>query len=154
MIRSFQESDLNRLYLLIQKTIDHAYPESYSQAAVNFFKQYHSKERILSRYRKGIILVRESSNSILATGSLVGNEISGVFVSPYNQKKGYGREIMETLENIAFEKGLQEVILHVSIPAKPFYQKINYEILREEKLEVGDDEFLQYWSARKSLVIA
>jgi GNAT superfamily N-acetyltransferase len=73
---------------------------------VKFFKVFHSEEKIMERYHKGKILVVELNGNVIATGTLVGSEIFGVFVHPKFQRHGYGGLLMRKLENRAKEKGL------------------------------------------------
>lgn len=96
---------------------DTSYSDVYPPRAVEFFKDYHSEKRIEERSVAGEILVMAEHDSILATGSLVGNEISGVFVYPVCQRQGYGKAIMSELERRAKAKGLSEISLSVSLPS-------------------------------------
>jgi hypothetical protein len=43
---------------------------------VQFFKEFHSDDKIMERHRKGKILVVELNGNVIATGTLVGSEIS------------------------------------------------------------------------------
>lgn len=136
---------------MIYNTIHVSYSGVYPVRAVQFFKEYHSNERILERSRTGEILIVEREGAIVATGSLVGNEISAVFVSPDFQGHGYGKRIMRELESRANAQGIPEVILNVSLPSRKFYENLDYEILPERSIDVGEGQVLNYWPARKIL---
>lgn len=82
MIRLFDKSDLAKVNQVIHKTIDYSYPGVYPNRAVLFFKKYHSENNILERLENGRVIVFEIQGNILTTGSIVGNDISGVFVDP------------------------------------------------------------------------
>lgn len=151
MIRLFRDSDLHSLRRMVHNTIHACYSGVYPDRAVQFFEEYHSKEKILERSRSGEILIVEREGAIVATGSLVGNEISGVFVSPDVQGQGYGKRIMRELESRAQEQGIPEVILSVSLPSRKFYENLDYEILSERSIDVGEGQVLNYWPARKIL---
>jgi len=152
MIRLFLKTDLTPLHRMISDTIDTSYSDVYPPRAVQFFKEYHSDKRILERSRTGEILIIEKEGSIVATGSLVGNEILAVFVNPGIQRQGYGRKIMDELENRLKAKGVSEIILSVSLPSRKFYKKLEYEILPECSIDVGEGQYLYYWPGRKSLI--
>ena len=96
IIRPFHKDDLAALHRMICNTIEFSYTGIYPPRAVAFFKSYHSEKKIIERSRAGEVLVitgpAGSGGSILATGSLTGAEISGVFVHPDHQRKGYGQE--------------------------------------------------------------
>lgn len=152
MLRLFQNSDLSQLNQIIHKTIEYSYSGIYPDRAVMFFKKYHSENNILERARKGEVLVLEKDGTILATGSIVENEISGVFVEPKSQGFGFGSEIMFELEKRAITKRISEVTLSVSLPSKKFYENLHYEILEELEIDVGDGQYLKYWKGIKKII--
>ena len=131
MIRPFNETDLNTLHRMIWRTIDISYSGVYPLLAVRFFKDYHSAKRILERNNVGEILILEENGVMLATGALIGNEITGVFVNPDNQRQGHGKAIITELEKIARAKGLPEIILSISLPSRIFYENLGYEVLAD-----------------------
>jgi GNAT superfamily N-acetyltransferase len=148
-IREFRESDVESIAQLIHHTIDVCYTGVYPQRAVAFFKDFHSRDGILERSKKGTILVAEQNGIVIGTGALVENEIYGVFVEPRMQ--GHGRAIMRALETRAMAKGHREVVLSVSLPSRKFYEGLGYEILQEVHRDVGEGQRLDFWKARKSL---
>ena len=151
MIRLFRETDLIPLHRMIYDTIEASYSSVYPPRAVEFFKEYHSEKRIAERSMVGEILVVEEDGSILATGSLIGAEIAGVFVHPAHQGQGYGKTIMVELERRAKEKGLSELSLSVSLPSRKFYEHLGYNMLTENTLDVGEDQYLNFWPGQKTL---
>jgi len=151
MIRLFRNSDLSSLHTMICNTIDASYSGIYPVRAVEYFKEYHSKDKILERSQAGVILIMERAGSIVATGSLVGNEILGVFVRTDSQGLGCGKRIMSELEKRAKAQGIPEIILNVSLPSRRFYEKLEYEILPECSYDVGEGQYLNYWPGRKTL---
>jgi GNAT superfamily N-acetyltransferase len=147
MIRLFRKPDLTPLHRMICETIDTSYSDVYPPRAVEFFKDYHSDKRI----EVGEILVMEEHDFILATGSLVGMEITGVFVYPVYQRQGYGKAIMFELERRAKAKGLSEISLSVSLPSRKFYENLGYNMLADNALDVGEGQYLNYWLGQKTL---
>jgi len=136
---------------MIHETIDACYSGVYPERAVEFFKTFHSEERILERSQKGEILILERDNTIVATGAIVGNEVLGVFVRPLEQGSGYGKAIMNALESRAKTKELTQITLAVSLTSKKFYEALGYEIVRDSSVDVGEGQHLNYWEARKSI---
>lgn len=153
MIRQFIVDDLICLHYMICNTIDASYSGVYPPRAVDFFKERHSREEITERNATGEVLVftYERDGSILATGSLVGSEIVGVFVHPDHQRKGYGKAIMAELERIARVKGTSEVSLSISLPSRMFYEHLGYNVFPECVLDVGEGQYLKYWPGKKKL---
>jgi ribosomal protein S18 acetylase RimI-like enzyme len=150
-IREFLESDLVPVRRLIHQTIDACYSSVYPYRAVQFFKEFHSEEKIMERHRKGEILVVEQDEKVIGTGSIVDSEILGVFVNPEFQHRGHGRALMRQLENRAKSRGCTESELSVSLPSRGFYESLGYEMLEECSIDVGDGYHLDFWKARKPL---
>mgnify|MGYP000719454981 CR=1 FL=1 len=151
IIRPFRDADLVSLCRLIHKTIQVCYSGVYPDRAVQFFKEYHSENKILERSRKGEILGIDRHGVLIGTGALVGTEILGVFVEPEIQGRGFGKTIMNELERRAGAKGISEISLSVSPPARKFYEALGYEFLEEQFLDVGEGQRLFYWPARKTI---
>ncbi len=149
VLRRARESDLGSLLRLIHDTIDVSYRGFYPDSALEFFKNHHRREKILERLRGGVVLVFERTNRLIATGSHVGNEILGVFVSPHHQGKGLGRQLMLVLESHAKGLGLRSVTLSVSLPAERFYRALGYELLKPRYITMNDGKRLDYWEAWK-----
>jgi GNAT superfamily N-acetyltransferase len=150
-IREFREADLIPVQQLIHQTIDVCYSGVYPSRAVQFFKEFYSRENILMRHQKGEILVVEQGGNVIATGAIVGNEIFAVFVHPEFQRHGHGGALMRELENRAKARGCKESELSVSLPSRGFYENLGYEILEECSIDVGKGERLDFWKARKPL---
>ncbi len=150
-IRSFREADLVPVGRLIHRTIEICYSGVYPPRAVRFFKEFHSGEKILERRRKGEILVVEKEGRVIATGSVVAGEIFGVFVHPGFQKHGYGRLLMDRLEDRLRAGGRPSAELSVSLPSRRFYENRGYELLEECSIDVGEGQRLDFWKAAKKL---
>jgi ribosomal protein S18 acetylase RimI-like enzyme len=150
-IREFRESDLVSVRQLIHQTIDTCYSGVYPSRAVRFFKEFHSEEKIMERHREGEILVVEQDGDVIATGTIVGSDIFGIFVHPEFQHRGHGRTLMRELENRAKARGCTESELSVSLPSRGFYESLSYEMLEECSIDVGEGQYLDFWKARKSL---
>ncbi len=151
-IRDFRPSDLARVVRLIHDTIDVSYAEAYPPRAVEFFKAFHSEEKLLGRHKAGTILVIEHRDKPVATGALVEAEILAVFVHPEFQNRGYGKGLMRELETRAANQGCSHSELSISLPSREFYQSLGYQFLEERSRDVGEGQRLDFWKARKTLV--
>ncbi|MBN1192743.1 MAG: GNAT family N-acetyltransferase [Coriobacteriia bacterium] len=150
-LRAFETSDAAPVRQLIHRTIDVCYTGVYPPRAVAFFKEYHSLDRVRERVEAGEVIVVESRGVIIATGSLVADEISGVFVDPQFQRLGVGARVMDRLEDMARDAGLAATQLSVSLPSRGFYERRGYRVLEDRFIDVGEGERLDYWAAEKSL---
>lgn len=151
VLRQFRSSDAHAVHALIHRTIDASYSGVYPPQAVAFFKRFHSLEAVQSRASAGYVVVAEDNSGILATGTRIGDEISGVFVAPEGQGRGVGTQVMDALETTLLEIGGTVARLHVSLPSRGFYELRGYVMLSEGSIDVDDDQQLRYWLAEKAL---
>jgi len=99
------------------------------------------------------MIIDESNGKAVAVGRLQFNtseeaQIRYMAVSDNYQLKGYGNIIVKTLEDIALNKGIRNIILQARENALKFYWKNGYEII--EKSYLLFDE-IQHWLMEKEL---
>ena len=150
-LRRSESADVASIQRLIHATIDSSYSGVYPPRAVRHFKEFHSVDRILERQAAGAVLVAEQDGQIVATGAIVGADISGVFVHAQFQQRGIGGQVMDRLEGDAQLAGRDSVRLDVSLPSKGFYESRGYRLLESCSIDVGGGERLDYWTAEKWL---
>jgi GNAT superfamily N-acetyltransferase len=151
-IRNFKSSDLDTVRDLIQNTIDVCYSDIYSKEAVRFFKDWHCDENVLKDAKEGHTFVLKKDSRIIGTGTIVGDEIKRVFVEPAFQKYGFGKILMQKLEEKALSTCIDIVKLDASIPSKKFYDLLGYVTLEETFLEVENCKKLDYYKMEKALI--
>ncbi len=151
-IRPFEQADLSALRDLIFRTIDRSYPGVYPPSAIDFFKQFHSEEKILGRMAAGTILVAEQDGQLIATASLDGAEIFAVFVDPDHQRRGLGKKLMGLLEGQACKNGVTKTVLSISLPSRRFYEGLGYQVVEERSRDLGDGQKLTFWKAEKQVI--
>ena len=101
------------------------------------------------------MIIDESNGKAVAVGRLQFNtseeaQIRYMAVSDNYQLKGYGNIIVKTLEDIALNKGIRNIILQARENALKFYWKNGYEII--EKSYLLFDE-IQHWLMIKKITI-
>ena len=99
------------------------------------------------------MIIDESNGRAVAVGRLQFNsdeeaQIRFMAVSDNYQLKGYGNIIVKTLEDIALNKGIRNIILQARENALKFYWKNGYEII--EKSYLLFDE-IQHWLMVKKI---
>ena len=99
------------------------------------------------------MIIDESNGKAIAVGRLQFNtseeaQIRYMAVSDNYQLKGYGNIIVKTLEDIALNKGIRNIILQARENALKFYWKNGYEII--EKSYLLFDE-IQHWLMVKKI---
>ena len=151
-IRKFESADLGIVKKLIDETIDVCYSDVYPKEAIKFFKEHHCQEDILKSAKEGHTIVLERDGRIIGTGTIIDDHVRRVFVTPEYQKCGYGKVIMQKLEEKALSAGISIVTLCASIPSKEFYDSLGYVTLEETFLEVENGKKLDYYKMQKSLI--
>jgi GNAT superfamily N-acetyltransferase len=149
-VRRFRPADLSAVRHLIYTTINACYSSVYPVEAVKFFKDWHCDENILRGAKAGYMLVLVKDGRIMGTGTLLGDEIVRVFVDPTFQRRGFGKLIMQRLEERAISLGVETVRLHASLPSKIFYDSLEYQTLEEGFIPVENDERLDYYRMEKA----
>jgi tRNA-Thr(GGU) m(6)t(6)A37 methyltransferase TsaA len=150
-LRRIKYVDIPGVGSLIRDTIRASYAPAYPPRAIDFFLNYHTDSAIEERAVNGLVITAERDSGIVATGSIVGNEITGVFVRPDLQGKGIGSIVMDELEAWATREGRGHVTLSISLPSRGFYEKRGYEITEADRIDVGMGQAIDYWEGRKIL---
>lgn len=151
-LRVFRSEDLDQVKSLIDKTIDANYSH-YPVEFINYWKNnIHSERSILSDSRTGFLVIAELNRIIVGTGTLLGNEISRVFVTPNFQRKGIGKLIMHNLEQRAAESEIMVVYLTSTAVSKAFYESLGYSVIDGEVCSSEGSPAIGYFRMKKSLV--
>jgi len=150
-IREFKSGDLAEVRDLVCETIDVCYSNVYCAEAVKFFKDWHHNEKILQNAGDGFTIVLEQNGRIVGTGTIITEEIVRVFINPEFQKCGFGKLIMQKLEEKALSAGINIVKLDASLPSKKFYDLLGYATLKHTFLEVENNKRLDYYKMQKTL---
>lgn len=150
-IRPFIDGDVEALQKLIYNTINESYKGFYGPHSIRYFKEYHSRSKILADAGEGYTVVVELNERIVGTGTVCGTNIRRVFISPAFQGRGWGRMVMEALEKNALSQGLNHLNLHASLPSQVFYRHLGYRTKEEGFIQVSPDERLDYFYMEKTL---
>ncbi len=78
-------------------------------------------------------------------------QVRCVAVATGQQGKGIGKLIMRYLENVAMDKGWQEIVLEARENAVPFYVSLGYSITEKSYLLFGE---IQHYRMKKALPLS
>lgn len=131
------------IHELVHTTIKDIYTKYYSDEAVKFFLELHSKENISKDISTGKVYVVTLKNDVIGTGTLEGNHIKRVFVLPQFQRQGIGTLIMDFVETEII-KSHGAVWLEASLPAGKFYHNRGYITKGYEEYQLENDKVLAY----------
>lgn len=153
LIRGYNKKDLERLVFIVHTTINKSYAGIYPEEAIEYFLNLHSMENMEKDIPKGFTFILEEEGQIIASGSIVGNEIKRVFVLPGYQGRGFGKKIMKKIEGTALNNGIRKVKLCASLPSKDFYLALGYRIMKFTHLPVRNNKKLEYYDMEKYLSV-
>ncbi|MEO7659423.1 MAG: GNAT family N-acetyltransferase [Pyrinomonadaceae bacterium] len=95
-------------------------------------------ETIESRFAEGPIWLAVDGEEVIGTVSVMSDDgrlyIRSMAVTPTAQGRGVGRQLLETLESYAREKGFKKLYLYTTfvLPvARPMYEKNGFYVIRE-----------------------
>ena len=133
VIRRVEEKDFEKLHNMIAKTCRESFKVYYPQPFIEKTIESLSVERLKQRAAWTHFYVIEEDDNIIgcgAIGSYWGSETESslftIFVDPDLQGRGYGRKIIETLENDEYFKRANRIEIPAGIVAIPFYKKMGY----------------------------
>ncbi len=140
------------IYNVLHTTIKMIYPNYYPKEVVDFFCRHHSKEHILDGISSGNMGVLIDENVIVGTGCYDANHITGVYVLPSYQQKGYGSYIISYLEEQII-KNHDAVILDASLSAVCLYERRGYKTVGHGVYELENNVKLVYEIMEKKLKV-
>ena len=132
--RKADQADLSAVLALIQDTIRAIYPRYYPQGCVDYFLNWHSQERVSAAIDAGQVYILLDGGELVGTGSQEGDRITRVFVLPERQGRGYGRYILDRLEE-AVAADYDTVQLDASLPAVHLYERRGYHTVEHQSEE-------------------
>lgn len=142
---------VDTIHHILHTTIRTVYPKYYPKEVADFFCKHHNREHILDGIASGNMGVLMDGNVIAGTGCFDNNHITGVYVLPCYQKKGFGTQIMDSLETKIIQK-YNVSILDASLPAVCLYENRGYKTVGHGIYELENDVKLVYEIMEKKLV--
>lgn len=130
-IRPFETRDAARVSEIVRGCLCEVNAGDFDSETLGRFIAEHDPEGILARSKATTCLVAESGGEVAGTGSLCGDRIVNVFVSPDRHRLGIGRSIVRHLEEIAEKRGIRTVYLLSARIAAGWYLRLGYEPIGE-----------------------
>ncbi|MFV0466467.1 MAG: GNAT family N-acetyltransferase [Lachnospiraceae bacterium] len=108
---------------------------------VDIFLAHHSYENIMKDILAGIVYLILDREGAIGTVTIKENEICRLFVVPNDQHKGFGRQLLNFVENMIAEEYM-EIYLDSSLPTKSTYLKRGYVVVESHKIIAGNGDVL------------
>ena len=135
--------DFGTVKAIVRTTIRTVYPRYYPAGAVEFFCRHHGDGRIRGDIAAGKVYLLLEGGGPAGTVTVDGNEISRLFVLPEQQRKGYGRMLLDFAEKTILAQH-DAVQVDASLPAKGIYRKRGYRETEYRVIPTENGDFLCY----------
>ncbi|WP_447801286.1 N-acetyltransferase family protein [Pseudomonas kilonensis] len=132
LIRNAMAADAPAISQTIINALRQSNAQDYSSEIIDQVAQSFSPLAILQLLTQRQVLVAIVDNHIVATASLDQDVVRSVFVEPSYQGQGLGRHLMERLQSIAINAGLNLLRVPSSITAEGFYASLGFIKVRDE----------------------
>lgn len=127
-IRKARIGDAKEISHLKKKTIDKINKE-YSKKQLDVLKKDYSVNNILRNIKKRKMFCLADREGILGIIDLNEDRIGGLFIRYDLINKGFGKKLLNFIENYAKKNGFNKVWLYSTPYAEEFYQKLGYKIV-------------------------
>ena len=146
-----KNQDLEKVYSIVQETINVIYPKYYLKEIVDMFCEFHSRENIIKDIEAGNTYILLENEEIIGTGTKTENHITRVYILPEYQQKGYGTFIMKKLEEM-IKENYDFVIIDASLPACRLYSHLGYQTVDHGIWECKNGVIQIYEIMKKQLI--
>lgn len=138
-----KEQHVQGIFDVVQTTVKEIYPKYYRDEVVKFFCEWHSKDKIAKDVASQKVYIILKDDTIIATGTADEEHLTGIYVLPEHQGKGYGSAMMDFLEQkIITEYGV--AYIDSSLPAGKFYHSRGYITKEHLEYDLDNGKILEY----------
>lgn len=142
-IRAYQSDDADHLYQLFYHTIRHINCRDYSQSQV---EAWAPDDRDMVKWRENmakinpyVVELAAPEKKIVAYADIQADGyIDHFFCHHQYQGQGIARQLMQHLLSTAKEMKLEKAYAHVSITARPFFEKAGFCLVKEQQVSVRE----------------
>ena len=135
IIRTINSSDFQNVADMIARSVSNSvFTQFYPKQSIEYIKESLDAEGVKKRASWTHFYVIEENKKIIACGAIgpyydskTESSLFTIFVDSEYQGKGYGRKIIETLEQDEYFLRAERIEIPASMSAIPFYRKMGYE---------------------------
>lgn len=132
-IRLFRPEDAERTSAMIAHTLRTVNTKDYTPEFIEQTVAALSPEVLVKRSEDGHFYVLTDGDAIIGCGGIAGywgslteSILLTIFIAPEQEGKGYGRQLIETLEQDEIFLRAERIEIAASVTALGFYQKFGY----------------------------
>ena len=151
-IRIAQPADVLELKDLFQDTVLNINRRDYSKAEVEDWASYgndlsHIKGMIKTHY---FIVATNQQSQIVGFSSITHQGyLHSMFIHKDFQGKGIATILLNEIERYATARGIMRITSEVSLTARPFFEKRDYIVEKEQKRKANQLSLTNFWMAKK-----
>lgn len=135
-LREYKQTDIDEITQLFYETIHAINAKDYEKNQLDVWATGQlDKDTWNNSLSKHYTIVAEIGGKIVGFGDLDNAYLDRLFVHKDYQRLGIATAITEKLEQEATNNGQTTITTHASITAKPFFDKRNYNEIREQQVE-------------------
>lgn len=135
VIRRITDNDYKNVADMIARAVSgSAFSRFYPKQSIEYIKESLNEDGVRERASWTHFYIIEKDNEIIACGAIgpyynstTESSLFSIFVDSKYQGLGYGRKIIETLEQDEYFKRAKRIEIPASMSAIPFYRKMGYE---------------------------
>jgi GNAT superfamily N-acetyltransferase len=137
-IRKAKPIEAKIISLMRRKTFNKLDAKDYSPAHIDFLNKRNTPKAILEKMEKRDMFCLVDDNKIIGVVDLEDNKIGGLYLRHDKIGKGYGKVLLNFIEDYAKKKGIKKVILYSTKYAYKFYLKHRYKLIKREVWEIDN----------------
>jgi len=153
-IRKAVPSDRFEISKLFRDTINNINSDDYSRGQIEVWSRQVDKESFwIDRFKRLSIWVAEPTpdSGWSARTPLFGfielsldGELDCLYVHSEAQGLGVGRQLMDFICDWATSRGILEIFADVSVTARPFFERMKFEVVKKQFRKLEGHSFLQF----------
>jgi len=126
-IRKARLSDVEKMNSLKKQTFLKINSKDYPKKVVEEYLKRQTAKKFIQNMKTGDYFILTEKEKLVGIVDLYDRNVIGSLYIKWDEVgKGYGKKLMNFIENYAKKKGLKKVVLYPTITAKKFYEKIGY----------------------------
>jgi N-acetylglutamate synthase-like GNAT family acetyltransferase len=139
-IRRAKPEDAEEIWKLRTETFEKINGKDNTKEQVKAFNAKNTLQKIIEKMKKREMFCLEDK-IILGVVDLEGDRIGGLFVRYNYVKNGFGKRLLEFIEDYARKKGIKKVRLSSTKTAEGFYLKFGYNPIKKINWEINGVKF-------------
>ncbi|RBP84558.1 GNAT family N-acetyltransferase [Marinomonas rhizomae] len=145
-VRSYQANDAEALWYLFFSTVRTVNARDYSQVQIEAWAPEGVDMSVWQNKMTDLQpVVAELDNVVVGYCDLQPDGLIDHFFCHHEyQRQGVGRALMNYILHLADERGVSCLYSHVSITAKPFFERFGFSLVNEQRVLVREQELTNF----------